>query len=369
MRKGIPDDLCEVFEDIRRAFGIHDDKLKLKYTLKPTVYNARFYNDKNSDTVIVYQGLYELIKAKCIEKGLDFKSALAFIIGHEMAHAKFNHSSSSGFAYSNKSLKNEDTKKESDADLYGCYYAHLAGYRSKYVYDDVLAWIYNANNFDIKLRGYKPLDERKVSFDKTFKLLQDEVFDKVEYANKLFKKGDYINARDKYLKIVNNNSLSGFRNAALYNNIAVCNMYRMIKNQTIPTKYKGYQFPFVHDSSPAESLRGGNQSERNKTLDSTAKYLGIAKELDPDYEPVIANKYWLSLLYFIVNDETDVKKLESLTQIIDTDKQIAKNNKDKLLSLYYTIIWVNNKSSTALNNAKKYSNLTKKVNNLKLLEK
>ncbi|MCO6492754.1 MAG: hypothetical protein J5I98_30325 [Phaeodactylibacter sp.] len=102
----------------------------------------------------------------CRTFGSDSLSALAFIIGHELAHffqeeVGGRNGEFSYLAYDKNQRSNPE--KERLADIQGLFNAYLAGYRSTAILPELIARLYDAYQLPGHLKGYLTLEERQQS--------------------------------------------------------------------------------------------------------------------------------------------------------------------------------------------------------------
>lgn len=183
--------------------------------------------------------------------GADSSNALAFVLGHEMAHIFLEQSNidrvGSGYADKEIRKKLKEVKDsaytsifERQADEQAIFYAHLGGYNVTQVAEKVLVRIYEQFKLKENLKGYPSLKERKeiVRFS-LFKM--DALFLRFELANLALVSGEYEHAGKIYSSILS----EGFRSAEIYNNLGLCYLLKVVESDSL---YQTYEWPLLIDS-------------------------------------------------------------------------------------------------------------------------
>lgn len=117
---------------------------------------------RRTNTIVLEEKAYSV----CRSFGKDSLSALAFILGHELAHAYqeegWNLVETSFLAQSY--APNSSQALEKNADIGGVFMAYLGGYRTADMVPELLERLYDAYALKGKpLAGYPPLEERMAS--------------------------------------------------------------------------------------------------------------------------------------------------------------------------------------------------------------
>ena len=183
--------------------------------------------------------------------GADSSNALAFVLGHEMAHIFLEQSNidrvGSGYADKEIRKKLKEVKDsaytsifERQADEQAIFYAHIGGYNVTRVAEKVLVRIYEQFKLKENLKGYPSLKERKeiVRFS-LFKM--DALFLRYELANLALVAGEYEHAGKIYTSILT----EGFKSAEIYNNLGLCYLLKVIESDSL---YQTYEWPLMIDS-------------------------------------------------------------------------------------------------------------------------
>ena len=177
----------KVFTDMVRAFG--DGRAKPVLRVNPNGVFSRFsvaWFNSTSNTLTIEQRAYDL----CVSLGPDSLDAMASLIGHELAHYYKDHSWPGDFGNGFADLEvgqaigmlrrdlARNVEIEAEADYFGGFFAHVAGYNSLGVAPELLAAVYRefeiaenplypslaerveiARRSDEKLRGLIPVFE------------------------------------------------------------------------------------------------------------------------------------------------------------------------------------------------------------------
>jgi len=155
--------------------------------LKPVVeivnderHAAQFVRSRNS--ILLGKKTFEV----CRVFGKDSLSALAFIIGHEMAHAFQVSTRETSFLTYDKE-KDMSTEAENEADIQALFNTWLAGYNTLDLLPYLIEGIYVA--YDLKRKeqdGYPTLEERKRSAREMLRVTGDLI--------RMFETGSYLSA-------------------------------------------------------------------------------------------------------------------------------------------------------------------------------
>ena len=121
----------------------------------------------------------------CLAQGPDFLNALAFLLGHELAHFYRDHGPIQDFGHRFADLEMGKTlrvfnpvqqlKQEAEADYFGGFAGHLAGYNPLANAPSFLAAIYASYALEDNLQGYPALSERQVIAQEAAESLQQLV--------------------------------------------------------------------------------------------------------------------------------------------------------------------------------------------------
>ena len=304
--------------------------------------------------------LEELAYDVCTSFGKDSLNALACVLGHELAHYYLKHDWCSNFskrlshisiaADLNKIDRQEQLKRETEADYNGFYYGNLAGFRTFDIAPDLLKKLYSAYKLNAHLKGYPTLDQR-VEAARQSKLMVLRRLPIFEAGECLYQIGDYKMAFDCF-----NNLLSDFTSRENYNNAAICKM-QMALNLFEPYELP-FCFPFELDydsriasSSNRSGVLSDNSEKRNAYLADARKLLEESIRKDPNYFKAKLN---LSLCCIMLNNPDmalgilkDIGQVDTTwtTKIIEAICYSKKGDASKalLLANYITIDSTNEK--------------------------
>jgi hypothetical protein len=183
--------------------------------------------------------------------GSDSSNALAFVLGHELAHVFLEQSNIDrvGSGYADKELRNKlkEVKDsaytcifERQADEQAMFYAHIGGYKVTHLADEVLSRIYNHFKLKPNLKGYPSLEDRK-EIARISALKMTALMDRFEIANLALVSGKYELSSKIYSAII----MEGFKSAELYNNLGISQMLTVIKSDTV---FQQYEWPIFLDT-------------------------------------------------------------------------------------------------------------------------
>jgi len=167
---------------------------------------------RRTNTIELSEKAYKV----CQMMGQDSLSSLAYIIGHELAHAYQSdlHADSTSFlAYDRQS--NSNIFFEESADVQGTFMAYLAGYNTISILESIVKLIYSEFDLPENLNGYPSLSERMNTTKKVQKMTMELV--------QLFEVGNYLLAAEKYdlalycYKYVED----WYKGSEIYNNIGI----------------------------------------------------------------------------------------------------------------------------------------------------
>ncbi|MCE7925953.1 MAG: hypothetical protein DYG98_23130 [Haliscomenobacteraceae bacterium CHB4] len=166
---------------------------------------------RRSNTIRIGVKVFEV----CRVFGKDSLAALAFIIGHELAHSfQLNTRQTSFLAYDQED--GADANAEKDADIQGLFNAWLAGYNTADLLPYIIEGVYVA--YDLKgktLSGYPTLEERKRTA-KDLRLIVTELIRMYETGNYLTAIGQHDLAAACFQYVENR-----YKGREVYNNLGV----------------------------------------------------------------------------------------------------------------------------------------------------
>ncbi|MBK8562636.1 MAG: hypothetical protein IPN76_04640 [Saprospiraceae bacterium] len=266
----------------------------------------------------------------CRSFGRDSVSALAFIIGHELAH--FYHSKQHGhqaeFSYlAFDRAKHGDAELERLADVQGIFNAYLAGYRTTAILPKVIAKLYERYQLKNKLDGYPSLSDRQRTSAEVL-ATADTLAQLYESANFLTALGQYELAAASYQYI-----LWYYPGREVYNNLGACHaLHALFCSEKSPDAFQ-YPLEIDTDSRLTRPRARGGESEltdseralRKQLLVEAEKALKTAGRLDPSYFPVDVNL----LCVLALQGKTKEAVQHWKTHRINENKRVSASEKNR----------------------------------------
>lgn len=270
--------VTEVLDRLYEANG-HFVHLKPRITISSdTEKVAAFYPRQN--LIIVEEKAYQI----CQTFGKNALSALAFIIGHELAHTKDRRHDSNYLAFDY--AIDGDKQEEYNADVFGLFNAYLADYKSIEILPNLIDKIYEDYNLKGKaLKRYPSLEERQHTA-RTVKKTVKRLIQVYEGANYLASTGKYDLAAVSYEYIANY-----YQGRELYNNMAVNFALHAINftDKDVDVMLYPLELDWNSRIKKPKTDRGDKdltleeRQYRQSYLEKAEKYLEKAKTLDPQY--------------------------------------------------------------------------------------
>ncbi len=218
----------------------------------------------------------------CQQFGKDADAALAFLIGHELDHFyKKNNSEVEGFATTFKLQKKEYEavkQEEYEADLFGTYIAHQAGYQVIKILPELLDKLYETYQLNENMKGYPSLEMRKgVIYDvckktETLKALY-------EAANYLSVVGEHNSAISCYSYILNT-----IKTKELYHNLGTNQLQAAILQ--LSKRHKDLRYPLIINWELP--LRAPGDEDPKKLIIDAEENLKKALEFDYSAETTLS---------------------------------------------------------------------------------
>ncbi len=284
--QGIFNQIAKVMSDNRQP-----PTLVFKPNVTDMALNVAHFNPKNN-TINIGEGIYDITASL----GADSTDALAYAIGHELAHFYKDHNWGMAFGTANEEL--EISKKiyamditserraamEAEADYFGAVCAYLAGYKVFYVAEDFINAYYKLGVPD-EVFGYPSKADRI----KTIKEAQAKIRNSLpllDAARCLVYQGKHQLAAQCYDKVA-----TEFPNKALYNNAGV--NYALAAMEMMKDSVK-FHYPFTQDLTHLQDI---GLSKGKRAVEGTpAKLLEMAREkfnaalrMDDKYVPALLN--------------------------------------------------------------------------------
>lgn len=242
--------------------------------------------DYNNLEIILEEEAYQV----CQSYGDQADAAIAFLLGHELAHYYEKHGWRRGFARDYKDLDiglrldsiADGAANETEADYLGGFLAYSAGFGLFDQGGDVIRKLYERYEFEAELPGYPSLSDRQELGRRTAVRIR-ELADVFDMANLLVALGRYTEAYDYYRYI-----LMRYQSRELHNNVGVTAVLDALE-EFKPNELK-YRYPVQLDLDFSASKGDGMGSSREKKLRQAILHFDAAISLDPNYAPAYLNK-------------------------------------------------------------------------------
>lgn len=258
--------------------------------------NDMAYFSDSTNTIYLHPKLVTV----CRSFGALQDDALAFVLGHELTH--FYQESTwdaAGFAsiyYVGKSLTPAMFEEEEEADIYGAFLAHLAGYNVQKVIPNLLEGLYEAFHLkEAKIVGNE-LETRKTAVARICAAIERiiRIYDAGNYFLAL---GEYEVALTTYEEL-----LEQFETKELLNNAAIAALSAVTASDL--DKFT-LRYPVAIDLSFSLKNRGTTNTIA-VLIKKAENYLIRATHLSPDYLNAFLN---LISVYDVKGDKVAAKKL------------------------------------------------------------
>ena len=220
------------------------------------------YYSPSKQTVFVEQRFLQI----CQGMGADSLNALAFILGHELAHFYRNHGwvHSSGMGYVDAELKADwkelskdavnHAKDEAEADIFSGFYALVAGYNAMGVAAKTLTTVYRAYGINDTVPGYPTLQQRVE--------IATNAESKSEELYLLFRTGIYCISTNKYevaTKIYTSIYNQDYAGTEVLNNLGIA---QLLWGYSIYGEVPSFVYPvFVSTETALDSASRGTEGE------------------------------------------------------------------------------------------------------------
>lgn len=272
-----------IYNQLLTAAGTNPNKAPVLRFAEENVKIAGYHSKKN------YIRIDSLAFDICV-KQKDGTAALAWVLGHELAHYNHGHGDcAKGFADKINETHECQFREEEQADYVGAFYAFLAGFDMTNVADKLLDDLYAAYTLKDKDLApvYRPKNERKKSARQAVKLAT-ELWTIYETAGWLTAAGRFNLAQDYYRHLVEYADSPELRN-----NIGLG--YILHKLSTQKREINQYFFPFELD--PNHRISGIiHRDDNSQRLASAEAELKVAIEMNEQYFPANLN---LLCLYIV----------------------------------------------------------------------
>lgn len=260
--------LNSVYNDLKNTIGdteISWPTLKIS-NQSSTV--AAYY--RRSNTILIDT----LAIGICLKFGGQAKDAVAFLLGHELTHFyQERQRDSSHFLISKIDLSNNRKILEEQADLFGVFIAHQAGYQSITIVDTLLSEIYKTYKISAIESTYYPTLLQRIELSKSSCKVAKRLIGIYNVANYLLALGKYEESYHLYLKI---SKLIGFKE--LYNNMGVSSLFGYLQID----KSNPYIYPLDMDTA-IPFTRTILRRTKKQLLDDAISNLSKATRMDASY--------------------------------------------------------------------------------------
>jgi|WetSurMetagenome_2_1015567.scaffolds.fasta_scaffold02037_8 tetratricopeptide (TPR) repeat protein len=298
----------EVYGRIVRAIGDARPAPTLQFLPDSTApANRVAWFDPTAKTISLEERAYDI----CRTTGADSLAALAFLLGHELAHYYKDHAWGGDFGSENADLTSgraiektsgtvdEILTMETQADEFGGFFGHLAGYRSLATAPALLPAIYEGFHLSHRLNGYPTLAERKTIAERSAARLESFI-PLYDAAERLLVIGSYRQAGVLFDMVART-----FPSREVLANAGVARALEA--SRLLDTRDWPWILPFEIDGTTrlqARPSRGESEQERTQRrtqlLEEATALLEQARDRDPEYVPVLAN---LALVNLLTGDE------------------------------------------------------------------
>ncbi len=270
-----------VFQSLVNAFASSSGRPALEILAKGSGKRVvAVYTAQPVGKVSVDEELYDL----CRQLGRDSTTALAAILGHELAHyyRRHTHANSFGKTAPGASADPEALRRiESEADHYSIFYCTLAGYPTARAFPAIVDKIYQYYQLPGQLAGYPSLAERKRAYEAVSQAL----------AHKLvaFEAGRFLYAVQNYegAALCFKDLLNDFPSREMHNNLAVCRLQQVL--HALPAREHPFRYPVEFDSHTRLRTLTRGELPVEPLLDEAIASLQQAIRMDPGYLPAQVN--------------------------------------------------------------------------------
>lgn len=270
------------------------------------------------------------------------KEALAFIIGHELAHSYQDYLSSndesSFLAYhkiNTSSRNHSNDAKEKEADVFGAFSAYLAGYEIQNIFPDIIDSLYSSYNIGEKLLSNYPSKSYRKKTATSLSTKLDTMVNLYESATLFSLSGYYDEAKNITLELNKN-----YKGCEIYNLIASNILLEVIDLKCSSDEGPFYPIELDFNSSiqraqtvAAKSLSELEKQYISKLLQDAMIKLDVGAKMNPYYFPIRINKVYA----FLLNENHKAAWNEILT--IEGDINLYSEDEQSLIILSKGIIY------------------------------
>ncbi len=334
----------KIFKDIIASIG-NDNVLEPKLVI-PT---------RNQKKVAYLRGntiYFELQTAKMLYSKFGKKSndAIAYVLGHEIAHHYLEHAwmRKVGSTYFSEDMKeflskeksSQRKEEEMEADLHAGFFSRLAGYNSLEIAKQTIEHIYETYAINPNISGYPSLEDRKNTIELKIDELKElnAVF---EIANLSLITGDYMSSQGLFEHIL----YEKFTSREIYNNLGVSYFFDGLTYTDYDVKK--FIFPVIAEQNSRTEINSVNDfnqfgstrslTDNNKIaiekFKSALKYFERAYRLDKKFIKADFNSYCTKFIMNYIDSVSFKFEEEELDKIKFEEKKYIY----ELKGLYYAL--------------------------------
>ena len=311
----------QVYQNLVTAIG---DPTIIAPPIKSSNSESRVaYYSPGRQTIFVEQKFLGI----CSEFGTDSLNAVAFILGHELAHVYRNHGwvSTSGMGYVDtemkqdwKAIRKDNTlhaKDETEADIFSGFYSLVAGYNTMPIAGKTLRKIYDGYGIKDSIPGYPTLQQRMG--------IAENAMEKSNDLFALFNVGIYslaINQYDVASKLFTHIYNQDYSGVEILNNLAVA---EILSGYQKYGESPSYNYPiFISTETALDPNSRGNEGENQ--IRSGIKYLKQALTKDEKNASILLN---IASAYAMLDEFVDAEYYLAKSESVEANLNGAENLK------------------------------------------
>jgi hypothetical protein len=296
-----------VYNCLVKAIGDARPAPSLQFIRDSTGANRVAWFDPTAKAIALEERAFDI----CVSTGRDSLNALAFLLGHELAHYYKDHAWGGDFGSENADLisgrviekssgsLDEILTMETQADEFGGFFGHLAGYKSLACAPALLPAIYTGFHLPQRLNGYPSLPERVTIARRSAERLESliPIFDAAE---RLLVIGSYKQAGELFDVVAR-----AFPSREILSNAGVARALEAV--QLLDVHTWPWILPFEIDGTTRLHTRGSRgeseeerEARRSRLLEEASTLMRQAANKDPEYVPALTN---LALIHLLGGDD------------------------------------------------------------------
>lgn len=285
-----------VYTRLCAAAGLAQGAPHLEFDAQSTRSAAAFTDFGTTPTrIVVEQKALDV----CATFGPLTNDAVAFLLGHEIAHFSMGHGwgadlqqfGDHGSVKKNMEMAMANNRAfhvfETQADQKGAFYAFIAGYSPALVADSLIRRLYKAYGWNDRMSGYPDRPVREELLRKGLVRYQEMTM-AMRLADHRLALGQYHEAGKLYELLMS----EGFRNPMLYTNAGACHLLQAI--QLIPSAEARFTFPVEIDTR--ERWRGALANTMEEELLKAEDHFLEALLMDRTSSSALANLACIALV-------------------------------------------------------------------------